>query len=273
MHGMQAAPAPVEASGSRTLRAAGSALALLFRVIPEEHRFKAAIHVAAAIEPLIARTRGYRHRSRLQTDSLRETSFELLLVVLTRNGTTFPTPIRVEGADHLPAPGGGATLIVGPHTMLSTLFIRFLEDRGLEPLIISANEFAMPGTRTPVRVLLPSPRLLLQVRSALREGRTIAAMIDRGEPERRNQAIPRDSGPLLVSYPLLRLAVAQGARVIFIATALDSRSEVVVRLSVPRRDGASVEELVHEFAAFVERTTDEGGGSRVRGTTSPLIAD
>ena len=256
MHRMQAAPAPVEASGSRTLRAAGSALALLFRVIPERHRFKAAIRVASAIEPLIARTRGYQHRARLQTDSLRETSFELLLVILTRNGTTFPTPIRVEGAEHLPSPGGGATLIAGPHTMLSTLFIRFLEDRALEPLIISANEFAMPGTRTPVRVLLPSPRLLLQVRRALRQGRTIAAMIDRGAPERRNRAIPRANGPLLVSYPLLRLAVANGARVIFISTTLDSRSQVVVRLSVPRPESADVEDLLQEFAAFVERTTD-----------------
>jgi hypothetical protein len=271
MQRMQAAPVPAEASGSRALRAAGFAISVLFRAIPEKHRFTAAIRLARAIQPLIARTRGYQHRSRLQTDSLRETTFELLLVILTRNGTTFPTPIRVEGAEHLPAPGAGATLIVGPHTMLSTLFIRFLEDRGLEPFIISANAFLVPGTKTPVRVLLPSPQLLLKVRGLFREGRTIAAMIDRGEPERRNRAISREGGPLLVSYPLLRLAVAQGVRVIFIATRLDTQSRVVVRLSVPRGQHAHVDDLVSEFAEFVELATEQrtvSGG--VRGATSPI---
>jgi hypothetical protein len=112
------------------------------------------------------------------------------------------------------------------------------------------------------------------LRRLLREGRTIAAMIDRGAPERRNRTIPRDGGPLLVSYPLLRLAVATGARVIFIATTLDRRSQVVVRLSVPRRESANVEDLVHEFAEFVEPSNHERRGSpEIREPSSPLVAD
>src|SRR5687768_5630896 len=260
---MEAAPDRVKASGSRTLRAAFSVLALLFRAIPERRRFDAAIHVARAIEPLIARTRGYQQRTRLQTDSLRESSLELLLMTLTRNGTTFPTPIRVEGAEHLPTPGSGGALIVGPHTMLSTLFIRLLEDVGLRPIVIAANEFSMVGTRSPVRVLLPSPQMLLKVRRLFREGRTIAAMIDRGEPERRNRAIQRDSGALLISYPLLRLALLQRVKVIFIATRLDADSQVIVRLSVPPVQRESVEDLVNDFAAFVERIRDDSPRHRL----------
>jgi lauroyl/myristoyl acyltransferase len=259
MEQMPSAPAHPEASGSRTLRAAGFTIALGFRAIPEKLRFRAAVVVARWLEPLIGRTRGYEERSRLRTDDLRETSLELLLMTLTRHQTTFDPILRIDGAEHLPAAKSGATLIVSRHTMLSTLFLRHLEDAGHEPLVISADQdMRVPGRRMPARVLRPSPDLLLKVRRHLEDGRTIAAMIDRGRLERRSSIVQTAGGPVFVSEALLRLGLRYRARVVFLATTMDEMSRVVSRLSAPSSRSNSVREIVADFADFVDETQQIG---------------
>ena len=85
---------------------------------------------AIKLAPVIRRTGAYQTRRVHGSDTLREISLELILMVLTRYGTSFDPVLAVMGEDHLPGPQRGPTLIIGPHTMLSTLFVRYLEDRG-----------------------------------------------------------------------------------------------------------------------------------------------
>jgi hypothetical protein len=150
---------------------------------------------------------------------------------------------------------------VGPHTMLSTLFIRYLDDAGHDPIVITADpDQGVPGRRARAHVLSPSPALLLKVRRSLEEGRTLAGMIDRGEPERRGSTVQTSAGPVFVSEALLQLAIRHRARIVFIATRLDQASRIVTRLSAPPRGASSVPEIVAAFADFVEDTQHHGGG-------------
>jgi hypothetical protein len=243
-----------EVQGSRALRAAGFAFALAFRVIPRKFRFQAAIIVARWIEPLVRRTRAYGDRAQFRTDGLRETSLELLLMMLSRHGTVFQPALHVDGLDHVPSGRNGGTLLVGPHTMLSRLFVRYLEDAGIETWVIdSANpNQRIPGTRAAARVLLPSATFFFKVRRLLADGKTVIAMIDRGAAEPRASSFETVAGRVFVSYPLLQIALRQRANVVFIAARVDEWSRVVIRLSVPAPDSRAVSDTLGDFVTFMD---------------------
>jgi hypothetical protein len=247
----ESVPVTPGASGSRLLRSAGLAVAAGFRLVPEARRFDAAIAVARWLEPLIARTRGFQERARHRTDDLRETSLELLLMMLTRHGTTFQLMLRMEGAEHLPGAPNGGTLVVGSHMMLNNLFTRYLEDAGQQAFVISPDQHCIAGTRTPARVLSPSAGLLFRVRRHLADGHTVVALIDRGAPERRNRAVQTASGTMLVSDALLQLAIRQNARVVFLAAKMDDSSRVVIRLSAPS-SRTDLNQILRDFADFID---------------------
>ena len=241
--------------GSLAFRAAGLAVALAFRVIPGRFRFQVAIIVAQWIEPLIGRTRAYADRAQFRTDGLRETSLELLLMMLSRHGTIFHPDLQIDGLHHLPSGRNGGTLLVGPHTMLSRLFVRYLEDAGIETWVIdSANpDQRIPGTRAAAHVLLPSATFFFKVRRLLADGKTVIAMIDRGEAENRASSVETGAGRVFVSYPLLQLAMRQRAKVVFMAARVDESSRVVIRLSVPAADSIALSETLSDFVTFMEK--------------------
>ena len=226
-------------------------MALAIRTLPRRDRFRAALLLARAIAPVIRRTGAYQTRRVHGSDTLREISLELILMVLTRYGTSFDPVLAVMGEDHLPGPQRGPTLIIGPHTMLSTLFVRYLEDRGYAPLIITPeSDFRVAGTSNPARVLPPTPTLLFKARRHFKNGGTIAGMIDRGTAERRTVQLSAGGTPLLVSAALLRLALRHQARVIFIATKLAAGGTVVTRLARPSQN--NVAGVLEDFAGFVD---------------------
>ena len=236
-------------------RFAGRLTAYCFRVFPMSRRFPAAVNVARWLEPVVRRTQAYADRARLQTDDLRETSLDLLLMMLTRHGTTFRPQLRVDGAEHLPPPGTRPILVVSPHTMLSMLFLRYLEDEGYAPFVIAEYPgLRIPGTRAPARTLSESPSLLFKVRRLLAEGQAIATMIDRDGPRRRHATVSGRDGQLFVSEACLRLALRLDAQVVFLATRMDDDSNIVCRLDSPSRQARRVPHLIAEFAAFVNGT-------------------
>ncbi len=241
--------------GSHAFRVAGLGLALAFRVIPARFRFQAAITFARWIEPLIKRTPAYAGRAQFRMDGLRETSLDLVLMMLSRHRTVFHPDLHIEGLDHLPAIRNGGTLLVGPHTMLSRLFVRYLEDIGIDTWMIDSDnaDQRIPGTRAAARVLLPSATLYLKVKRLLAGGKTIIAMIDRGHAESRASRFETDAGHVFVSYPLLQLALRQRAQVVFIAARVDARSRVVIRLSVPAPESRVVSETLRDFITFLDK--------------------
>jgi hypothetical protein len=240
------------AHGSPWLRAAGLLVALGFRVVPRQLRFRAAIALARLIEPIIRRTYTYECRNRHGTDGIREICLELILMVLTRYGTSFDPIVDLEGVEQLPSRAGGPLVVISPHTMLSILFLRYLEDTGYEPLVITPDQtLRTPGTRRAARVLCPSASLLLQVRRHFKAGHTIAAMIDRGEPERRSVAIASSGRTLHVSEALVKLAIRHDATVLFLGTKMTRSGRVVSRLARPSHN-ESVGSVLADFVQFVE---------------------
>jgi lauroyl/myristoyl acyltransferase len=247
------ASGPREAQGSQALRTAGFGVALAFRLIPAKFRFQAAIVVARWIEPLVKRTRAFADRSLLSTDGLRETSLELVLMMLSRHGTVFSPALHINGLDHMASNGHGGTLIVGPHTMLTRLFVRYLEDAGTETWVISSEPIErIPGTRATARVLHPSATLLFKVRRLLAQGKTVISMIDRGKAEPRASSVETSAGRVFVSHALLRIGLRQRARIVFIATRMDEQSRVVIRLSAPASSSRGLPDTLADFVAFMD---------------------
>lgn len=234
-------------------------MAMVMRACPASWRFRAAVALAHLLEPLIARTRGCRERQRLRTETVRETSLEFVLMMLTRHGTTFAPEMTIEGLECLPSPGERATVIVGPHTMLSRLFVRYLEAAGHEPAVIDAAPQFVYGTRWPQRILFPSPTLLFQVRRVMRQSGIVMALIDGRGRGRRGRVLQVRGGELIVSDVLLQFALRQRARVVFLATTLDGHRRVVVKLGAAPRDAETVDDLVLGFASFVDRALCRSG--------------
>ena len=76
-------------------------------------------------------------------------------------------------------------------------------------------------------------------------------MIDRDGPELRSRAVRYGGTQAFVSEALLQVALRAGARIVFIATTLTDRREVLVRLEgVPARVDR-VSEVVDRFVSFV----------------------
>src|SRR5687767_12870281 len=88
------APDP-DLNGNPVLRAAGRLVAVALRALPRRRRFGAAVSLARAIEPVIRRTGAYKTRRSHGSDTLREISLELILMVLTRYGTGFDPLLAV----------------------------------------------------------------------------------------------------------------------------------------------------------------------------------
>lgn len=239
-------------NGSFFLRQAGRCIAVAFRAVPQSHRFTVAVSLGRLIEPLVARTEAWNMRQLLRTDSLRETSLDLVLLMLDRHRVRYDPRVEVIGGEHLEGDAPNGTLVVSPHAMLAAHLTRVLHDRGI-PLQVVSPEITQPitGIGRAVRVLMPSPWLLVRARRALRSGEVIAAMIDRGEPERRSVTMQTSSGPLLVSMALLQVAVRQRARIVFLHGRLEER-RIVLTLERPS-DEASVEAILADFSDFVDR--------------------
>jgi len=235
--------------------AGGWALAFLFRLLPRRARFRAACRVSFALQPVIRRSRAFALREQLGTDSIRETSLDLLLLMLTRHGTEFDLELIENGGDLLRAGADGRpTLLVGPHAMLVTLVVRLAHDLGFPLIAVSSEPFRIPGTRLDARVLVPTRTFLVTVREYFARGMHVGALIDRGEAGRRNATVSTTRGAYRVSTPLLEIGLRNGARILFVTAVLDRRRKVRMTIEAPTQGpSTTVDELVGEFVAFVER--------------------
>lgn len=229
-------------------------VALAFRMLPRAWRFGAAVRFARAVRPIVARTRAYAVRCELKTDGLPETSLDLILGELTRQGVIYDPVVEVVGLEQLPRGADREPcIVVGAHMMLSTLFVRKLVDEGIDAATITAETgMRVPGTRTPARVILaPSRELLFNVRRCLRDGVIVCGMVDRELLERRTSRFDTTNGQLLVSTALFRVALRKRARIIFIGSRLRDDDTVVITLH--RTEATTPQGLAAELASFVDQ--------------------
>lgn len=232
------------------------ALALALRAAPRRHRFAAARLLARAAAPLARRTPGYDEKRRLGIDGPGEITLHHALSVMAHSGALFDLELEIDGAEHLDAAlaAGRGVLVVAPHALLSLSLFRYLYDAGRVPAVVSAAPFEhIYGTRLVVPAVRPSPTFMIRVRSLLRAGGTVCAMIDQeppGKPRATEFATP--GGIVRVSDSLIRLALRCGAEVVFHAARLDRRRGLVLSFAAPRPAArASAEAITQDFVAFV----------------------
>ena len=152
-----------------------------------------------------------------------------------------------------------------PERVVSTgLFgqlVIWLGARGYRPTIVSSNpRRPRPGTG---KILL-GPSFMLRVRTSLRGGGLVLAMIDHpASSDRRIRRVATPGGDMFVSDGLVRLAMRCGATTLFGSAALDG-SDVRVTLRRPSLEATSADATLDEFCAFVA-----AGASRAAGRRSP----
>lgn len=212
--------------------------------------------LATLATPLLRRTRIIRERLAMRVETAREIVTYEVLDVLTRRGIAFDPVLKTIDAqfiDECLALGRGV-LVVGPHSMLLTLFHRSLHDRGIEFAVVSADARLIPGTSAKTPVIEPSFTFLLDVRKALRGNRVICAMIDSEAAfHKATFEVMTARGSIAVSNALFRLAVRIEAAVVFsVARIIDG--EIVITHSAPSAsDARSPEEVTAAFVSLLQK--------------------
>jgi hypothetical protein len=236
------------------LRIGGFGAAGVLRFVPRNRRFGAAVRLARLVQPVIRRSGAYAEREPLRTDGIRESSLDLVLLMLMRHGVRFDPDITFVGEEYIPrADATRPTLIVSPHSMMTTFITRVLGDRGVHAAFVSSSPQPVRGTGRPANVLFPSRTLLLKVRKLFDENGTLTAMIDRPETTTRIRSIPTLRGEMQVATPLVELARRHNARIVFLTACVTHEWKLVMTFAEPAQEpDVTLDDLLLQFGAFVD---------------------
>jgi hypothetical protein len=157
---------------------------------------------------------------------------------LSRRRLVFPIPIHTDGKEALARasrnPNG--MLISSVHLPLVNCVLRSLVDMGITPATVVAltddENSPVWGLNQGIPALAPSGSVLLKLKAVLRQGRTVAALVDTAPGTPLNPNI----------FHLVRYA---GAEVVFATVELQPNGEILVQFSTPPdpfcRDAESIE--------------------------------
>ena len=208
--------------------------------------------------PLLSLTRVHRERYARGIEGREEIALDLILMMLDRHGTKFDPDIVLSGDAYAKETllTNVPVLLTGAHTMLSMIILRVLLDAGRESVTVSVAPILIAGAQQYARIVNPGPSTLLQVRSLLRQGLIVGALVDREDPEERHVVHVDTAGCTLhINVSLLRVAAAVNARVLFLGTRIDEQDRVVIHLEVAKSTTAEgvLEELI-EYLQEVQQT-------------------
>ena len=236
---------------------ASRAFAFGMWTVPRRYRFKLARRFTAALKPFIKRTAWYRAHGSLGIDGVEEIALHHALSIMSNSGALFDLEMKIEGAEILRSAlrKSHGTLIVAPHALLVLSLFRYLCDLGCPPTIVSAAPYVhVYGTRLVAPTLQPSSNLLIRVRSALRRGEVVCAMIDEGpRNSARTEQFETCTGPVYISDALIKLAKRCAADVIFTSARLDRRQDIILTFGAPMAPTATSEiSIAKSFVNFLE---------------------
>ena len=230
-------------SGSWWLHAGGVAARAL-KAVPQHYRFDAARVLARAVEPVLRRTTLYRTWP-TRLDGVRELALYGVMTLMDRQRVPFDPPLRVPGVEllHDDIRRGRGVLVLGLHQSLATLFPRYLHDIGCTPLIVAASTaFPIVGAAKSAPALQGSASLLLRVKSQLRSGGVVCAMLD--VTGRETVQTETAVGHIGLNHAWMRLAWRCQASILFVWTHVE-RKRIVITLSRPTyAPGASADEVI-----------------------------
>jgi lauroyl/myristoyl acyltransferase len=238
------------------LRLGRAALGLAMRAVPRRHRFAVAVHAAGAVAPLLRRLAVYQAWGVLRVESAHEIVLSRVLNAFDRILVEFDPEPRIEGEEllHAAARRGRGVLVIGPHTMLTTLLLRHFHDRGVAQTVIAQKpSWRIAGTPVSVPTIQPSRTALLAARARLAKGDVVWAMIDK-KRARGERTVRFDTavGQILIDDSLIRVAVRSRAPVLFTAARVEGRT-VVIRIAAPGTEASRSEAgITGAFIAFVQ---------------------
>jgi hypothetical protein len=236
-------------------------------LVPRRHRFGAALRLAPLFAPLLRRLGFGLNTPVAGVETDLDRALVRVLNTLDRVDAGYDPHMRVEGADALRAAvnAGRGVLLASPHTMLSTLVVRWLDDHGVAYTVLAQKPYwRITGRPRSVPTIQPSRGALLAVRRRLAAGDVICAMIDKKRSEgARVLCFNTAAGPMLLDDGLLDLAFRAGAAVLFLSARLDG-DEVLVRLQPAPVGCTDAACITAGFIAFVQAHVE-----RIRATASP----
>jgi hypothetical protein len=173
-------------------------------------------------------------------NSKRDLSLGYVMRAMTNSGCEFDVPMRVRGEEAIP---DEAALFVSGHLLLAALAIRFLCETGIPITIIdpTEDEYRLFGMRTRMTILASRDKFVfVRLRNALRNGTTIAGLID-----------DASTGRLMIRPQALEVALRTSIPIVFfgVHTAGDGQIEAVFA----RPHGQKADEIAAELLEFIER--------------------
>lgn len=240
-------------------RLAGAGVAAAMELVPRKRRFGAAVLLAPVLVQMVRRSSQYRLLANSRFDSGTEIALHLLLHTLTANGAAFDPLITIDGYERFVAEHrrGRGVLLVSPHTPLVLLMLRRFHDDGMEPCVVAADpELRIPGSSRIAETVQPSATSLVQIRSRLREGRLVCAMLDRAvhEPRARTTELETALGRVIFAPPLLHVAARCEASVAFCEAHLEGHRVRGAIALAKRGSQADVEQEYVDFILSVVRS-------------------
>lgn len=225
----------------------------MLAAVPARHRFSVALGAARIAARLLPRRRLDLLRSPVEAG--RDAVAGQVLRALRKRGIDHAVRVRVDGMRELDeaVAAGRGVLLAGPHTRLTIPALYHLYERGYDLAVVTWVPVPPPERFPVLPQIHRSPFLLVAVREALREGRTVFAMIDRAEPlPGLTTPVEAAGGTLHVADALLRLSARCGARTLFVASRVEGGG-IRCTIRAPRSTAGEADEAsVESFAMFIQ---------------------
>ena len=231
-------------------------VAQALRLVPRSQRAAVAFRASRVLAPVIRRVPDMAEALRMHVETEADAAFGIALRVLNRFDIAFDLRFDIEGEDVLSAATQrrAGTLLVGTHALTTQLIPRALTDQGTAFHVVSRGPtYRIAGTPRWIDAIHPNPNVLLSVRSALRRGELILALLDRGAPQAgRTQCVETRLGDVHIADALLRVAVNAGATTLFMMSRMNDDGSVHIRYSAPGAESdSSPEALAHAYARLI----------------------
>jgi hypothetical protein len=233
------------------------AFALAMWAIPRRYRFSAALRLARVSNPIVRRLPWYRARRELRIDGVSEIALYHALEIMSNSGALFDPVLDVEGAEifYNALSSDQGVLVTAPHALLNLLVPRNLYDAGYIPTVISSSSsIHLYGTRLFAHTIRPSPTFMIRLRSVLRSGGVVCAMVDgRHATKQKLIQFPTVEGPMYISDAMFRLALRCNARILFVSVRVDQRRGLLLTVAEPATSPClTVETITSDCIAFIQ---------------------
>jgi hypothetical protein len=233
--------------------AVGKSAGGLLRVVPPRRRFWVALRFANAIGSVRETISALRGRP-FRLGSGREYTLAYLLGCMDLQRLEFATAIRVIGLDQLRLATARkrGVLVVTTHANagLARLILRPLFDSELPAVTVSTGSgFPICGTGLLGETIAPNSAFLLRVRSKLRAGFVVCAMIDAPNAENLTpHHVSVDGGSTWLADPIIRMAVRWQVPVASLKGSLGN-SGVVLELEIS--SSQNEDEVIRALSSFI----------------------